>query len=193
MRRRQGVAGPTSPNASRRRARIPSVPVDPVPRIPASSICEACGAVGDSRCEKLPVSKAHADSWDVSCPVVGHEVEVVAPGPLPSTPFRRNHGHLQSVLLVPKSYPLGNASSCIADHLGAAVAVVDVGADLDHARQARVVGRGDLFGSGAPQAADDGHLDRRARCRVHAVPDDNGCRAHGVRRGETRVGGRVGR
>jgi hypothetical protein len=25
------------------------------------------------------------------------------------------------------------------------------------------------------------------------VPDDDGCRAHGVRRGEVRVGGRVGR
>ena len=60
--------------------------------------------------------------------------------------------------------PLGRHPSRVANHLGAAVAIVDVGADLDHARQARVVGRGQLFSAGAPQAADDGDLDLGSGC-----------------------------
>jgi len=66
---------------------------------------------------------------------------------------------------------LGTAGSFVADHLCAASAVVDVGADLDHAQGARVVGRGDLLCPRASQAADHRDLDGRTLRRVHAVSD----------------------
>jgi hypothetical protein len=50
----------------------------------------------------------------------------------------------------PRVCPPGKHPSRVSNHLGAAVAIVDVGANLDHARQARVVGRGQLLGAGAP-------------------------------------------
>lgn len=66
--------------------------------------------------------------------------------------------------------------------LGAAVAVVEVGGDADHAVQAGVVCRGHLRGRGAAHAPHG--LDGHGRGDVHAGA---------VRgRGQIRVGGRVG-
>lgn len=48
--------------------------------------------------------------------------------------------------------------SCVADKLGAALAVVDALADADHAARRDVVGRGGLLHLGTPHAAED--LDR---------------------------------
>lgn len=62
------------------------------------------------------------------------------------------------------------STSGVANHLRAAIAVVDVGANLDHAQRARVVGRGDLLGPRTSQAPDDGDLDGWPLRRIHAVP-----------------------
>lgn len=59
-------------------------------------------------------------------------------------------------------------SSRVANHLGASVAIVDVGTDLDHSRAVGVVGAGQLFGTRTSQAADDGDL-YGALCGIHAV------------------------
>lgn len=54
----------------------------------------------------------------------------------------------------------GAITSGKADHFGAAFAVVNVGPDLHHAEQQRVVCRGNLLSARAPKAADGGDLDR---------------------------------
>lgn len=111
--------------------------------------------------------------------VVGRET-AASSRTAPSFPFHRIHDPVAARRLAhSQRIPLDGTGSRVANHLGAAVAVVDVGADLDHTRQARIICRGDLLSSRAPQAADDGHLDWRAHCRIHAVPN-NCCRVHRV-------------
>lgn len=63
------------------------------------------------------------------------------------------------------------ASSLVPDHLGASLAVVDIGSDADHAAGEHVVGRCDLDGPRAAQAPE--HLDGGdwPCCYVHAPPD----------------------
>lgn len=82
------------------------------------------------------------------------------------------------------------SASGVANHLCAAIAVVDVGADLNHAQRARVVGRGDLLGPRTPQAPDDGDLDSWPLRRIHAVPGGRSGRRAGR---QIRIGRGIGR
>lgn len=121
------------------------------------------------------VAAAVGGRWSV----VGYEA-AASSTTTPPFPFQGIHSPVAARRLAhSQRISLESTVSCVANHLGAAVAVVDVGADLDHTRQARIICRGQLLSSSAPQAADDGHLDWRAHCRIHAVPN-NCCRVHRV-------------
>jgi hypothetical protein len=81
---------------------------------------------------------------------------------------------------------VGGKASCVANELGAPLAVVDALADADHAARRDIVGRSGLLHLGAPHTAE--HLDRGngGADGVHGV-------AVGVGRRRGRGGGGVGR
>jgi len=95
-------------------------------------------------------------------------LQLVLPG---SGCMSRAIGHPEDSLrvLIYRLYQWYTASH-VADHLGAPIAVVNVGADADHAVRARIVGGSRLHGPRAAKATQDRYLDYWPRRGIRAVP-----------------------